>query len=392
MATNRDDLLINSGRLSAANQIYNNIKTESALLEDMQNKICKSIGPWFHYIGVAAHAEGYQTWRLKDKKLDEGQKEWTWVLRNDRWSTHTDAQVEVKFKNPYYRDASIDSHDPVKKGRQPETAFTFVVENKSDAPVVKDIKRTVQISTGKVKTKSSNLHFDVSSQLEAGTSGQEANGGTTALFTFKASFGGSFTDTDQRSDLNVTTREIADQLTLTPMSYYEVEAYYDKIDLERTIELTGIADFEIEIKTGPGWKEHWLGEDRSLTIKAGSVYEMIRELTGKGETQLPKAFNSRYEGIWFHDFAELWAGVPDLFNGLKWLAEPENRKMTATQVYEYDGASDVSLRVVKENNYDYVDGEYVKVTPTADPSPVQAQLTVGQLNKEGLESIKLNNS
>ena len=389
MATNREDLLINSGRLSEANQIYNSIKTESALLEEMQNNICKSIGPWFHYIGVAAHADGYQTWRLKNKRLDEGQKEWTWVLRNDRWSTHTDSQVHVTFRNPYYRDASIESHDPVKKGRQPETAFTFVVENKSDAPIVKDVKRTVQVSSGKVKTKTSNLHFDISTGLTAGTSGQEANGGTTALFSYNASFGGSFTDTEAKSDSTVTTREIADQLTLTPMSYYEVEAYYDKIDLERTIELTGIADFEIEVYTGPGWKEHWLGEDRSLKIKAKSVIEMVRELTGRGQTQLPVNFNSRYQGIWFHDFAELWAGVPDLFNGLKWLTNPENRKMTATQVYEYDGASDVSLRVVKENNYDYVDGEYVKVPPTADPSPIQAQLTVGQWTKEGLESIQI---
>ena len=86
------------------------------------------------------------------------------------------------------------------------------------------------------------------------------------------------------------------------MSYYEVEAYYDKLNIERTIDISGICDFEIEI-TVPGWKEHWIGEDDPLVIKAKSVKDLILELSGKGKWQAPwKDFWTRNPTIWVGSF------------------------------------------------------------------------------------------
>ena len=366
---------INRSHRNIIRDKLNNVRTESSVLEEKQRGICKALGPLFYELGCASLMEPgeYDTdfgWILKDRNLDGGQSHWEWRMRKQRDRDWTSG-VKVVFKRPFYKNTTINSHDPVKKGREPETAFSFVVENKSDAALNKDVTRTIQIDTGKITSKENNLHFDVSVSATGGTSGQEANGGTTALFTASASFGGSFTWGEENHEFKSDTREISDEIILKPMSYYEVEAYYDKLNIERTIDISGICDFEIEI-TVPGWKEHWIGEDDPLKINAKSVEDLILELSGKGKWQAPwKNYWTRNPNRWVGSFGDLCGYREDIFRGVDWLLTPDNRKVTVSQTFEYNGASDVSLRVIKKHDYVYENGEYKFGPPSVKESDIK---------------------
>ena len=53
------------------------------------------------------------------------------------------------------------------------------------------------------------------------------------------------------------------------------------------------------------------------------------------------------------------------------LLTPNNRKVTVSQTFEYNGASDVSLRVIKKHDYVYEDGEYKFIPPSVKESDVK---------------------
>lgn len=326
------------------------LRTEDGIILEVQEKIAHRICKYLHAHGFLYNGIGKGEKHLKNIKADTKGREWIW---------DSGFGVEIKFRNPYYRNMTAFREVPVEKSRKPEEALSLTTSNRSSAAIQRNISKTHTVRTDATIAKTDSYNFNVTAGVKGGFSsgfvGVSGNGGIQTLgyldISLETSFGGEFIRNwiDEKGES--TSRTISDVLNLEPLSEYSIVANVDKIELEQTIKKEGYLDFEIEIDLtnaeGKDSQDHSFKNDKFTVPHLKDLVRLLLGMIGNPIARVDKFKKEKLK----HD-----EGYDVL---LRSILDDEYRRVKAETTLEYKDAGDVTMTVIKVGTWENKDGEWV---------------------------------
>ena len=325
--------------MRSLNEIRHDLLDEEGRFLKLQDLICQNIEGFLGSVGFLSNG-------FRNTKAEPKAKRWVW---------ENDYGLKIEFSNPVYKDMLSVRRPPIEKSRKAEEAMLLTTSNRSGATITRGISKEVTVATNAKILESNTFNFNVTTGLEAGIEGAEANFGARFIASVQASFGGEFLRQWESDKGHSTTRKIEDSLQLEPYSEYRISAMLDKIELEQEIDISGNVDFAITITIPDYRKAGSKAFNANIqllkpkqTIKGDDIRGLCRSLIGLTGDIFKKDVDKN-RSLDKHR-------IVSAFNVL---LKEENRRIETTTKLSYKEAGDASLTIDKVGIWSKKDGKWV---------------------------------